>query len=174
MTRKRYGKYVSRVSRAPRNKKRYGGSAPAAAPGEVQYSGESPPEYPEDEDPDFLEILRDASEQRHRLGFGQHNALHINHGFDQYMSYVAPQNIDTKSMAEAVRDKHVGGGLDWDKIGKKIGHASVFAGEVGLAASGVAAFINPAVGAGMAAISAGAVGTGMAINHAYGEKMVSI
>jgi hypothetical protein len=69
--------------------------------------------------------------------------------------------------------KHVGGGLhvDWDMVGKKIGHASVLAGELGLAAGGVATLINPAAGAALLAVSAGAVGTGMAINHAYGERL---
>ena len=182
MTRKRYGKYVSRVGSAPKNprkKKRYGGGVapelPDAnpAPAMPNLAGVAAPEFDdfdEDEDPDFMELLHHAhSEMR---SFGEHNAMHINHGFDPQMAYVAPQNIDTKSMAEAIRDKHLGGGLNWDMVGENIGHASVFAGELGLAASGVATFLNPMAGAAMAAVSAGAVGAGMAINHAYGKPVL--
>jgi hypothetical protein len=191
MTRKRYGKYVSRVSGAParaRKKKRYGGSVvPVHERGETNFVPPSAVRHfqggsaavggnAQEEDPDFLELLRDAgsSIRGSRSRFGQHNALHINHGFDQHMSYVMPQNIDTKSMAEAVRDKHLGGALDWDKIGKKFGHASVFAGEVGLAASGVVGYMFPPAGAAVAAVSAGAVGVGMAVNHAYGENVLAV
>jgi hypothetical protein len=192
MTRKRYGKYVSRVSGVParaRKKKRYGGSVvdPPNERGETNFvPGGSAVRHlqggsvavggnAQEEDPDFLEMLRAAgSSMRETRSFGQHNALHINHGFDQHMSYVMPQNIDTKSMAEAVRDKHLGGALDWDKIGKKFGHASVFAGEVGLAASGVVGYMFPPAGAAVAAVSAGAVGVGMAVNHAYGENVLAV
>ena len=179
MTRKRYGKYVSRVGAVPkkaRKKKRYGGGVSLDAPQtNVPPSAGLDDDFDDDfdddnVDPDFMKLLHHAhSEVR---SFGEHNALHINHGFDPQMAYVLPQKIDTKSMAEAIRDKHLGGALDWDKIGKKIGHASVFAGELGLAASGVATFLNPMAGAAMAAVSAGAVGAGMAINHAYGKPVL--
>ena len=79
-----------------------------------------------------------------------------------------------KMAASGLHGKHLGGAIDWDMVGKKIGHASVFAGEVGLAASGVLGFVNPLAGGALAAVSAGAVGTGAAIGHAYGEKVLSL
>ena len=62
-------------------------------------------------------------------------------------------------------------GMDWDRVGKEIGHASVLAGKIGLAASPVVSLINPAAGLSLGAVSGAAVGTGMAINQAYGEKL---
>ena len=176
MTRKRYGKYVSRVGNAPkaRKKKRYGGSVDVPVPpSAVRHfqGGSAVGGGLDEEEDDFVELLRDAGSSMQ--GF-DHNALHINHGFDPHMSYVMPQNINTKAMAEAVRDKHLGGALDWDKIGKKFGHASVLAGEIGLAASGVVAYAFPPAAPAMAAVSAASVGVGMAVNHAYGENVMAV
>jgi len=58
--------------------------------------------------------------------------------------------------------------MNWDRVGKEVGKASVLAGGIGLAASGVVGFVNPAAGAAMAAVSTGALGVGTAINKAYG------
>jgi hypothetical protein len=187
MTRKRYGKYVSRVGSAgkagkARKKKRYGGSAVAIRDAQVDIvppsavsagnlAGVATPEpehefdfHDDDEDPDFMELLHHAhSEMR---SFGEHNALHINHGFDPQMAYVMPQNIDTKSMAEAIRDKHLGGGL-WEDIQHGVADGLAIGGSMGQIVGGATAGIGTAliatpVGAPLIAAGAGmfAVGTG--------------
>lgn len=203
MTKKRFGKYVSRVKHKPRPRLKKGGSI--AAP--------TPQDHPEDQEQDqdqeeYLgrapgpgasasshgeELLREVALEPL---YAPHRALAINHGFRPAFAYRRPADIDLEAMARAIRDKHVrptrqghhskkmaasglhgkhlGGAIDWDMVGKKFGHASVFAGELGLAAGGVATFINPAFGAGLMAVSAGAVGVGAAVGHAYGEKVVSI
>ena len=85
-----------------------------------------------------------------------------------------------KAVTSALHSAHVGGGLEldrrvykggglWDEIGKKFGHASVLAGEIGLAAAPVVGLINPAAGAATAAVSGAAVGIGAAVNDAYGK-----
>ena len=71
---------------------------------------------------------------------------------------------------EIDRHVHVGGGLNWDIIGSKIGDASVLAGKLGLAAAPVATFLNPIAGAALGAVSGAAVGAGSAINAAYGKN----
>ena len=68
--------------------------------------------------------------------------------------------------------RYVGGGLDWDKIGSKIGDAAVFAGSVGLAATPVVSFLNPVAGAALGAVSGATAGVGAAVNVAYGKKVL--
>jgi hypothetical protein len=193
MTKKRFGKYVSRVKRAARPRLKKGGSisVPDAKP-------PLPPGQPEEDK--HLEPLGDDEQVLREVAleplYAPHRSLAINHGFRPAFAYRAPADIDLHAMATAIRDKHVrptaaghrnrkmaskglhgkhlGGGVDWDMVGKKFGHAAVFAGEVGLAGGAVATLINPAFGAGLMAVSAGAVGVGAAVGHAYGEKMVSI
>ena len=208
MTKKRFGKYVSRVKHKPRPRLKKGGSVAAPTPGPGPAEGRASPEdRPEqDQEKEYLgrapgpgeeadgeELLREVALEPL---YAQHRALAINHGFRPAFAYRRPADIDLEAMARAIRDKHVrptrqghhskkmaasglhgkhlGGAIDWDMVGKKIGHASVFAGEVGLAASGVVGFINPGAGAAMAAVSAGSVGVGAAINHAYGENMLAL
>ena len=100
---------------------------------------------------------------------------HMPHEWDTDFDYMArARELFDTHFKHDLPEQHggrVGGSflnMDWDRVGKEIGKASGLAGGIGLAASGVVGFVNPAAGAAMAAVSTGAVGVGTAINKAYG------